>query len=591
MSGVSGRQVQHARLRLGVSAGGPGGTVHRISNNTWSETAITFNTRPTVDGPGLQTLGTVATGATAEFNLDGAITGDGVYNLAIDSSTTTVSYNSSLATSGQKPQLVLTVAAQAPTVTISQPPTGASYFTGDAITLQASAHDSANVDLSSHVLWSSNLAGPLGQGAVITTSLGQGTHTITASVTDGQGLTGSSQITVTVNSPPPGNTAPLVTITSPTSGQTLASSASITFTGSASDLEDGDLTSAIAWTSDRDGALGTGGSITHMLSEGTHQLTATVTDRGGLTATTTVTVEVVSAVVLEFPAVADASVDSSLAATNFGTSPVLAVDANAVRIAYLRFEVNSLASRTILGAVLHLQADSSPGAESDGGGVLHTITDGTWQENSITYNNRPTVDGPTVASQGPVALGQTVEFNVASAVTADGTYNFAIVNTSADECDYRSREGGPAPKLVITVAGNPPRVTIGSPGDGSVSFRNHAVTLSATASDARDGDISSQIQWTSSRDGALGTGATISPTTLTTGTHIITAGATDSDSLHGQAQVSIRVRDANVAPVVTISAPADGASVPSHSATPTEQVWPSGVTIRSRSSTDSASSH
>src|SRR5213078_1795756 len=199
---------------------------------------------------------------------------------------------------------------------------------------------------------------------------------------------------------------------------------------------------------------------THMLSEGTHRLTATVTDRGGLTATTTVTVEVVSAVVLEFPAVADASVDAS-----------------AVRIAYLRFEVNGLASRTILGAVLHLQADSSPGAESDSGGVLHTITDGTWQENSITYNNRPTVDGPTVASQGPVALGQMVEFNVASAVTADGTYNFAIVNTSADECDYRSREGGPAPKLVVTVAGNPPRVTIGSPADGSVSFRNHAVTL------------------------------------------------------------------------------------------------------------------
>ncbi|TMA61982.1 MAG: DNRLRE domain-containing protein, partial [Deltaproteobacteria bacterium] len=138
VTGVSGRQVQKARLRLGVSAGAAsGGTVHLISNNTWSETAVTFNTRPAVDGAGLQTLGTVATGATAEFILDGAITADGTYNLAIDSSNTaTVSYNSSLATSGQKPQLVLTVAAQAPTVTIAQPPTGASYFTGDAITLQ-----------------------------------------------------------------------------------------------------------------------------------------------------------------------------------------------------------------------------------------------------------------------------------------------------------------------------------------------------------------------------------------------------------------------------------------------------------------------
>src|SRR5439155_673331 len=160
----------------------------------------------------------------------------------------------------QKPQLVLTVAAQAPTVTIAQPPTGASYFTGDAITLQASAHDSAGVDLSTHVVWSSNLAGPLGTGAVVTTSLGQGTHTLTATVTDGQGLTGSSQISVTVTPPPPGNTAPLVSITAPTSGQTLAASATITFTGSASDLEDGDVTTAISWTSDRDGALGTGGT-------------------------------------------------------------------------------------------------------------------------------------------------------------------------------------------------------------------------------------------------------------------------------------------------------------------------------------------
>ncbi|TMB38075.1 MAG: DNRLRE domain-containing protein, partial [Deltaproteobacteria bacterium] len=177
VSGLSGRQVQKARLRLGVNAASPaGGTVHLISNHTWNEATVTYNTRPALDGAGLQTLGAVTAGATVEFTLDGQITADGVYDLAIDStSSSAVGYNSSLATSGQKPQLVLTVAAQAPTVSIAQPPTGASYFTGDAITLQASAHDSAGVDLSTHVVWSSNLAGPLGTGAVVTTSLGQGT--------------------------------------------------------------------------------------------------------------------------------------------------------------------------------------------------------------------------------------------------------------------------------------------------------------------------------------------------------------------------------------------------------------------------------
>src|SRR5437899_2858961 len=108
----------------------------------------------------------VAPSTTLTFNST-----DDTYNLAIDSTNSAaVAYNSSLASSGQKPQLVLTVAAQAPTVTISQPPTGSSYFTGDTITLQASAHDSANVDLSSHVTWSSNLAGSLGTGAVVRTS-------------------------------------------------------------------------------------------------------------------------------------------------------------------------------------------------------------------------------------------------------------------------------------------------------------------------------------------------------------------------------------------------------------------------------------
>src|SRR5207248_1572709 len=308
---------------------------------------------------------------------------------------------------------------------------------------------------------------------VVTTSLGQGTHTLTATVTDGQGLTGSSQISVTVTPPPPGNTAPLVSITAPTSGQTLASSATITFTGSASDLEDGDLTAAIAWTSDRDGALGTGGTITHTLSEGTHQLTATVADRGGLTATATVTVQVVVGVTLEFPAVADAAVDAGLPTTNFGTSPTLAADANLVRNTYLRFTTSGLATRTILGAVLRLQVDATSGAESDSGGTLHTITDGTWQETTIT--------------------------------------------------------------------------------------------LAGRANDVTDGDLSSQIQWTSSRDGALGTGATISTSTLSVGTHVITAAATDNDGQRGQAQVSIRVRDPNVAPVVTIGAPADGASAPAGS--------------------------
>ena len=48
------------------------------------------------------------------------------------------------------------------------------------------------------------------------------------------------------------------------------------------DLEDGTLTGNLAWTSDLDGPLGTGGSFTRPLSAGTHHLTAMVSDSGGL---------------------------------------------------------------------------------------------------------------------------------------------------------------------------------------------------------------------------------------------------------------------------------------------------------------------
>ena len=61
---------------------------------------------------------------------------------------------------------------------------------------------------------------------------------------------------------------------------------------------------------------------------------------------------------------------------------------------------------------------------------------------------------------GPVVPGQLVDFDVTPAVTGDGTYDFALVNGSSDCADYRSKEGGSPPKLVVTLAGNAPAVEL-----------------------------------------------------------------------------------------------------------------------------------
>jgi subtilisin len=88
------------------------------------------------------------------------------------------------------------------------------------------------------------------------------------------------------------NTPPTVTITSPANGASFAAGATISFTGSASDTEDGSLTTSLSWKSDRDGAIGTGGSFSKVLTGGTHVITAEVTDSGGLKGSASVSITV-----------------------------------------------------------------------------------------------------------------------------------------------------------------------------------------------------------------------------------------------------------------------------------------------------------
>ena len=85
---------------------------------------------------------------------------------------------------------------------------------------------------------------------------------------------------------------PSVTITSPANGASFASGESISFAGSVSDTEDGDLTAGLIWTSDLDGQIGTGGSFSAVLSDGTHAITAEVTDSGGNTGSDSITITV-----------------------------------------------------------------------------------------------------------------------------------------------------------------------------------------------------------------------------------------------------------------------------------------------------------
>jgi hypothetical protein len=75
--------------------------------------------------------------------------------------------------------------------------------------------------------------------------------------------------------------------------QAYIESTQIDFVATASDPEEGDLTAGIGWTSDRDGPIGSGGSISvTSLSVGNHSITALVADGTGQVAQAVVEVVV-----------------------------------------------------------------------------------------------------------------------------------------------------------------------------------------------------------------------------------------------------------------------------------------------------------
>jgi hypothetical protein len=88
----------------------------------------------------------------------------------------------------------------------------------------------------------------------------------------------------------------------------------------------------------------------------------------------------------------------------------------------------------------------------------------------------------------------------------------------------------------------PPQVIITSPEDGATFFRGEGITLAGSATDGRGNPLPVEaLAWTSSLDGALGTGRTFIRNNLAVGNHTITLVATDSMGLSGSTSVGILI--------------------------------------------------
>ncbi len=193
--------------------------------------------------------------------------------------------------------------------------------------------------------------------------------------TGGSGCSGSS------------NAFPSVTITGPGAGSIFTLGDNLTFTGTAADTEDGDLTAALAWTSDLDGSIGASGSFSiATLSAGTHTITATATDSVLLNGSATMFLTVArspqsggSPSTVQLTAAADTFVKQNKPDENHGNGRDLKLKANSSQIEHslLRFDLSSVpAGSTLASAKLRLYVTM---AKSHVTVNLHRLT-GSWQE-------------------------------------------------------------------------------------------------------------------------------------------------------------------------------------------------------------------
>ena len=98
----------------------------------------------------------------------------------------------------------------------------------------------------------------------------------------------------------------------------------------------------------------------------------------------------------------------------------------------------------------------------------------------------------------------------------------------------------------FVVPEKPPLVAILGLKNGATLSAEHS-NLTGAAYDLQDGMmLAGNLKWSSSRNGALGTGARIAPRKLTAGTHTITLTATNSRGQSTTTKVSVIVRGKKV---------------------------------------------
>jgi hypothetical protein len=231
---------------------------------------------------------------------------------------------------------------------------------------------------------------------------------------------------------------------------------------------------------------------------------------------------------LRFEPVADTWAELANPDTPHGSDPEIRTGAD--RTIYLRFQVSGAgkvsSAHTYLKAMNH-----------GGGGDIRVVSDNSWSEAALTWNNRPAPEQGILSSLGIVDIGDIYSFDVTQAVRGNGLHSFAITSTNTDGSGFHSRESADMhPELVIISSGPP--IDAGTPDAGALADSGEP---DAAADDSGVPDVYVESDASGPSDAPLA----------------LDAGETDASADSGAAPVE---RDASL-PAEAGAAPKDAAGV------------------------------